>query len=199
MIYRCYCLLDNSDARSSDIFESSSVTIPDEWVQEVGGGEVFFSVLQEAIECYHVVRDALVILESHPSNTRKDGCRLSFEEIDGVGMEHKRQHPIAVARDYLSSLRQLILSVASISTGCSAIFPSGERSGALVDFILRETIPLLSGSMMYLTRQTTASHIPDGVTADSLAEICAQECEHLLFILIRLMGKLLTFHANSQI
>ena len=178
----CVCMhVEISSMKSSETFETSAVTIPDEWVEQVGGGEVFFNILQEAVECYHVVRDRLVVFDGHGTDRA-----VSFV-APNTDLAQQKQ-PIAVAKEYLSNLRQLILSVSSVSTSCCAVFPTDEQRGGFVDFVMRRTVPLLSDSVLYLTEQVSVGCLPEGVTTDTLADICAQECEHLLYILIRLLG-----------
>lgn len=160
------------------------MTIPGEWVQELGGGEVFFGMLEATMGCYRAIRDALLVFEGAPRSG--NAVSLSVTAVQG-----QKKPPVGVAREYMSSLRQLLLSLASISSSCAAVFPSDEQRGAYVDFIVRETVPLLSSSMMYLCQsEGVVASIPDGLSADSVGELCAQECEHLLFSLIRVFGKL---------
>lgn len=168
----------------SDLFESSILTMPTEWVQEIGGGEVFFNILQAATESYAVVRNSLVVTDGSSAEVSRN---VSFAVVSSVG---SKKQPLSVAREYLSCLRQLMLSLSSLSTSCSAVFQSDGERGAYVNFIMQEIVPLLSSSMNYLnTGRTSAGFLPHGVTEDTLGEVCVQESEHVLFILIRLLGE----------
>jgi hypothetical protein len=145
---------------------------------------VFFNILQAAIESYTTVRDALIVLDP---NSEAVSRGVSFDTAIGI---HTKKQPLAVTREYLSCLRQLILSLSSLSTSCTAVFPSDEERGAFVNFIMQSLVPLLSSSMNYLTTgASVAAFLPRGVTEDAVAELCVQESEHVLFILIRLLGE----------
>ena len=174
--------------------EYGAVRIPNDWVDAAGGAVAFNDILRQLIGNYNVMRLALFGPKSVEEcvNTvdgilskRKLQVGCTFGESEG---KPSLQISVRIAGEYLSSIRQLILTFSSISSKSnSSIFVTDAEKIYFADLISQEMMTVLGYCIDSLTTNNLVG-VGSNLSQEQVEELLLGEIEHAIYILIRLYG-----------
>jgi hypothetical protein len=210
----------NSSASATDEkFECGAVHLPAAWVELAGGSDAFNDILGQLMQSYELVRIALfgrVVLGSGAGEEGGAGVRgslvhggCSFGVLGAVSPSSSSSsgsciQSVRIAGEYISSIRQLLLTFASFSSGSSpsnssssnGMFGSDAEKIGYSNQILLQMISVLGYGVTALVNQSFHSSGSNGgasLTPEQVEDLLLNEVEHAIYILIRLFGN---FHLS---
>ena len=208
------------DGVSDEKFECGAVHIPAEWVTLAGGPGVFNDILAQLIQSYELIRIALFgsgIVDNEASGTGSSGGSPLKSSLCGHGCSFagtgtatssSSMLSVRIAGEYISSIRQLMLTFASFSSSNSSgnntsnngLFVSTSEKVTYSNQLLYQMITVLGYGVTSVVSRTFHSSGGSGgggggvmLSPEQVEDLLLSEIEHAVYILIRLCGN---FHLS---
>lgn len=198
-----------SDCVSDEKFECGAVHIPAAWIALAGGASAFSGILVQVMQCYELIRIALfghaVVGDSGSvgegmllkDSLVRGGCAFPGK---GTSSSSPSMLSVRIAGEYISSIRQLLLTCASFSSNSSpgsgsssnGLFVSCSDKVTYVNQLLYQMVSVLGYGVTAVVSRSFQSNGGGGggvmLSSEQTEDLLQNEIEHAIYILIRLFG-----------
>jgi hypothetical protein len=193
-----------NNGESDEAFECGAVHLPASWVSLAGGATAFNGILAQLLECYELIRIALfgkAVVSTSISDDDVTIRSFLFRQgcsFVGNGASAGAMQSIRIAGEYMSSIRQLLLTFASFSSSSSpanysssnGLFASDSDKVGFSNHVLLQMITVLGYGVTALVSGRSGHYntIGSQVLPEMVEDLLLNEVEHSIYILIRLFG-----------